>query len=414
MGNNNKTMKIVRLLIIFGLFIFGIVLDISATKPLKQIKINLKTASVASLSEARSIVEKSLKDSLLNGKYELYDLAIQVENKLYNVQNVKLFLKQKYDTIALYKTGYNIVDYARLADSIDMLPDKKGRIKAKYKKENTEQMTRFYPNLYNAGLFYAKKGNYGEVKKYMSKYIDMKDSPILSSSVINNPKIYRAAFWHMMSCFEQKRYKDVFMYSDLAEKDTTNYEIVLRSEVIASDSLADTIRYVDKLWQGIKTASRDRFFFTRLTDYYNLKGDYEKSYLLTDSLMKTDTSEVLYKFAHGVVSFNIAKYDECISVLKSIINADSINSDTYYYIALCYYNKAVDEGQRLNSELSQKEYRKIKKVVTDYYSQSMPYMEKYRSLFPDRKDRWGLPLYKIYLSLNMATKFAEIEKILKK
>jgi len=35
-------------------------------------------------------------------------------------------------------------------------------------------------------------------------------------------------------------------------------------------------------------------------------------------------------------------------------------------------------------------------------------------LRPDRKDAWGLPLYTIYLNLNMGKKFDEIDELMKK
>jgi hypothetical protein len=41
-------------------------------------------------------------------------------------------------------------------------------------------------------------------------------------------------------------------------------------------------------------------------------------------------------------------------------------------------------------------------------------MEKVRELSPDDIDRWGKPLYRIYLNLNMGEKFEEIDELLEK
>jgi hypothetical protein len=42
----------------------------------------------------------------------------------------------------------------------------------------------------------------------------------------------------------------------------------------------------------------------------------------------------------------------------------------------------------------------------------MPYLQKYRTMAPDMQDQWALPLYTIYLNLNMGKEFDEIDKLL--
>ena len=55
-----------------------------------------------------------------------------------------------------------------------------------------------------------------------------------------------------------------------------------------------------------------------------------------------------------------------------------------------------------------------KKKILDYYKKALPYMEKYRVVAPDDKERWAPSLYNIYLKLNMGRKFEEISGILRK
>ena len=48
------------------------------------------------------------------------------------------------------------------------------------------------------------------------------------------------------------------------------------------------------------------------------------------------------------------------------------------------------------------------------YRKCLPYMQEYRKLAPNEKAKWGVPLYTIYLNLNMGREFEEIDKLLKK
>ena len=49
--------------------------------------------------------------------------------------------------------------------------------------------------------------------------------------------------------------------------------------------------------------------------------------------------------------------------------------------------------------------------MVQLYEKSRPYLEQYRQLAPTRADKWSLPLYMIYLNLNMGKEFDEIDKI---
>jgi hypothetical protein len=57
--------------------------------------------------------------------------------------------------------------------------------------------------------------------------------------------------------------------------------------------------------------------------------------------------------------------------------------------------------------------RKHKKQITKMYQQALPYMETYRKLAPQEKQKWGDALYRIYFNLNMGKQFDEIDRILK-
>ena len=54
-----------------------------------------------------------------------------------------------------------------------------------------------------------------------------------------------------------------------------------------------------------------------------------------------------------------------------------------------------------------------KNILSDY-RKALPYLEKYRKLAPDQGSRWAVPLYTIYLNLNMGKEFDEMDKILRK
>ncbi|MBR6945342.1 MAG: hypothetical protein IKH64_05275, partial [Prevotella sp.] len=61
-----------------------------------------------------------------------------------------------------------------------------------------------------------------------------------------------------------------------------------------------------------------------------------------------------------------------------------------------------------------KNTRKQREAIVDKYRKAKPYIEKYRELAPDKKDRWAAALYNVYYNLNMGKEFEEIDKLLRK
>lgn len=56
--------------------------------------------------------------------------------------------------------------------------------------------------------------------------------------------------------------------------------------------------------------------------------------------------------------------------------------------------------------------RKKHDEINALYKQALPYLEKYRKLEPNEVGKWSLPLYTIYLNLNMGNEFDEIDKVM--
>lgn len=405
-----RKVKKIWLFVLIGLFCSD---NLSAHKEYKQIRAFMKANN---LNEAVNVVNKCKKDSTMMNDPELYFLSSDVQRKLNDNQNVRLYLKQPYDTISFFSSIYGIFDDLITADNKESIPDSKGRIHVKRRDKSHSILKMYYPNLFNAGLFFIKKRQYQEADKYFSMYINAAATPIFIADSLQKRdcKIPRAAFWSMTSCYELKDYKGVFKFKNFALRDTVNIELCLQYASMSYAALNDNVRMVKELKNGIRYADKELFFFSHLADYYNLVKDYKSGLTLCDSMLKVDSAQVMYKFAKVVVLFNLKMYDECKVLSKEVIAKDSTNADAYYYIASCFYNQATDIDDNIKSDLSANAYSKEKKKANALFGQSLPYMEQYKKMRPDDTARWAAPLYRIYLSLNMGKQFEEMDSLLKK
>ena len=60
-----------------------------------------------------------------------------------------------------------------------------------------------------------------------------------------------------------------------------------------------------------------------------------------------------------------------------------------------------------------KQSRAKRKQIQTLYQHALPYLEKFRTLAPAQTALWAMPLYTIYLNLNMGKEFEEMDRLMR-
>ena len=164
---------------------------------------------------------------------------------------------------------------------------------------------------------------------------------------------------------------------------------------------------MEALTEGFRRYPKFQFFFPRLIEYYAETGEWSKALEVCDEGLAKDSTNVLYRFSKSSVLLSMKRYDECVAICKSLL----AECDTLYGVhlnaGLAYFNKAVEMEKNISKQPSRR------KEINQLYKEALPYIEKYRAKAPEQKQMWGLPLYTIYLNLNMGKEFEEIDKLMR-
>lgn len=386
--------------------------NLSAQKEYKQIKQYLKQGGT-NLDKVITEIDTLAKNDEFRGEAELYQFAVEAQRGINEVENEKIYLKQKYDTARFFSSILQAFKYSIKVDSIESIPSKSGRVRYKFRSKNRDLLKSYYPNVLNAGLFYLKKREYQKADGFFSMLLSADSLKFLKDGVqtklaLTKPYI---AYWSMLCRYNSEKYNKVFEYSSISKSDEKLYVQSLELMSKSYGKLKEDSAYVKTLLEGIKADYKNPFFYTRLIDYYNANSCYDASLALTDSMLKRDSTDVLYLYAKSVVLISLKRYDESILYSRMLIDRDSLNSDSYYNVGLCYCNKAADVEANLSPNVYSKKYRTEKANIRDYYKNAQPFVEEYRAKMPNAVDKWAPLLYRIYLALNMGKQFDEIEKI---
>ncbi len=327
----------------------------------------------------------------------------------YQAANEKLYLKQKYDTVAFYNLIYKWQEVALAIDTLDMMPDHKGRVKTQYRKDHAEDLNKLRPNIFYGGTFLIRKGNYDRAFDFFDCYINAAQQPLFSAYdyAKKDAKMSDAAYWACYCGYKSRKPAMVLKHAELAMKEEKKAQFTLQYVCEAYQQLKDEENYVKTLSRGFHRFPRYPYFFPRLADYYTMQNRNDSVLAMAEKGLQADGDNTLFLLAKSVALLNLERYEECITSSKELIKVKEKQPEPYLNIATCYLNQALMVEE-------ENEPRKNHDKLVTLYSEAKPYMEKYRTMAPADKSRWAPALYRIYLNLNMGKEFDEIDKLMRK
>ena len=362
------------------------------------------------LEKAQASMEKLLKDSANRSNRKIWGVLFDAVRKQYEQGNEKLYLKQQYDTAKLFNLTRQLFVIAQDLDSVEMIPNKRGKVDFEYRKPHAEYLAHIRGNLYNGGAWFIHKQKYADAYKFFDEYINSAQSQLLRSYKFaeKDKRLPLAAYYAVYSGYKMKDSKATLHHSYEALKDTAHYNYMLQylAETYKLDK--DTARYLATLKDGFKRAPKFPYFFPRLVDYYVDGNQPEAAMKVVDEALAIDPENAIYLYTKSGILLDQGHYKECAELCDKVIAKAPDMAEAYCNAGLAYYNMAVELDK--NTQVSRKRHDEIQ---TDY-QKALPYLVKYRSMAPNEKTKWAFPLYTIYLNLNMGKEFDEIDKLMKK
>ncbi len=357
------------------------------------------------IEQAEKLMTDLLKDKANQENTRIYDIWLQAVEKQYLALNEKMYIKEKVDTTKFFDLAKRMFVVAERLDSIDAKPDKNGKSNPEYRKVNAAKMAGYRPNIYYGGAHHLKKSDFKTALGFFEMYLDCDRQPLFTGYdfMYKDPKMGEVAYWATYCGYRLNDPVLVLRHAATAQRDAQKLEYTLQYMAEAWEKLEDDSMYTATLWQGFKQFTKSNYYFPRLMDYYNTRGNYLMADSVVNEALKTDTLNELYLFAKSTVMLNLKKYGDCLKFSDQLIKLNPNLADIYYNGGIACLNIA----QRMDS-------RKYKKQIKKMYEKAKPYMEKYREMAPDEKDKWAPALYRIYFNLNMGKQFDEIDKLLKR
>lgn len=365
----------------------------------------------SNLDKAESLMRKVVAMPELKSKDRLSCnvLLADIVKKKYENYNESMYLKQLKDTAAMFSSLRNMIDTFESLDSVDAMPDKKGRVQPRFRKKNADYLNKFRSNLMHGAQYYLSGKKYGDAYKCLDTYLDCHVQPLFSAFnyASTDTVASKAAYLAIYCAYKEKDYSGVAKYEKQAldYKEKASFALVILYNCYRDqDKMQQAVGY---LKMGFRNYSENTFFFPRLVDYYASINKLDTVQAIVDKALDIEPGNLFYRLAKNTLQLNQGDYDGCIALGDSIIHSNDKIAEAYFNVGSSYFNKALVRDKQ------GKESRAKRNEVNGFYRQALPYMERFRLLRPRQQKKWIPILYTIYLNLNMGEKFEEIDNLVK-
>ena len=377
---------------------------------------NKKTISLArdyirsgkNLEKAEGLLCELLQDPVYRGNDKIWKMLFDAQQKQYEQFNEKLYLQQNIDTAAFFQVAHRMFNTLEGLDSVEQVPTAKGKIKMKYREQSAAILNQYRPNLFNGGIFFARNQDYQQAYTLLNSYISCAEKPLFKDYhyAEKDANLPVAAYWSVYCGYKMHDAAATLRYATLAEKDQTHADNLLQYLTETYWQQRDTTRYLQILRKGFQSYPHNPFYFSHLVEYYHTLGDDATALDYCNRALQTMPNNVRYRLTKSSLLLNMGRYQECLQLSKKLIAENDTLADAQLYAGLAIFNQTIilDKSQKYNA--------KQRAQILELYREARPYLERYRQLKPDQKKQWALPLYTIYMNLNMEKEFIEMEKLL--
>jgi hypothetical protein len=377
-------------------------------KEISNARANIKRGN--NLENAENAMRNLLKDSANIDNEKIWLTLFDAVKKQYEQLNEKLYLGQQSDTAKFFTNTLHMFDVLESLDSVNANSGKDEKSTPTFRKKHANYLHQYRTNLFGGGGYYLQKNDYANAYNFFKAYLDCAVQPLFSDFDYENTdkRMIDAAYWAVFCGYKLSRPDIVEKYSPIALKNPKT-DVYMQQYIAESYMLKnDTANYRAVLEKGFEKYPNHAYFFPHLAVYYANNGMHKKVLEISERALALNPNNLSALLTRSSALLHEEKYDECVKVADKAISIDNTKAIAYLNAGLAYYNRTIPLTKK------KKHTQQDNAEIITLYKRALPYLAKYRELMPDDKKIWALPLYNIYLNLNMGDEFEDIEKLLTK
>ena len=381
------------------------------------------------LNEARTLIKQAGEHADTSTDPETWKIMGDIGNKAFDNERTKAMLGQNTNDKAMYDgLMESYLPYLK-ADSLAELPDNKGRVRNRVRKDISSILKANHPFYINGGVYYNEQNEYSKAADFFEIYWDIPTLPMFageSNAFVLDSTYQTIKYYAIITTIQAQEHERALKMLERAANEpfieNSAYQESDIYELMASEyiNLGDSAKYLEILYEGADKFPKSKYFIPNLVNVFIRNGQTERALEYLDQAILNDPS--------NACDFNSVKG----ALLAE--RGDYIGAEAEYYKALAQdpnCERALEniarnyilQAQAIKEETAlltnrQQMVENDKKSI-DFYQKSLPYLEKLEELLkgrnaPESENNGVLLLLRnVYYNLSVmgVDKSAELEAI---
>ena len=399
--------------------VFSVVLLLAASFTFAQEKAVKEAKKIANavnpdFAQAEELINGALTNPETKDMAETWNVAGFIQKRRSEKEMESAYLRKPYDTLQVYKSALDMCKYYLKCDELAQIPNEKGKIKNKYRKNNAMAIKGERGNLINGGIQFFNEDKNKEALEYFGMYVSLPSQPMFAEDeeLKADTLLPQIAYYASLAAMKLEDYASVLKYAPAAKDDKEVGKFAMEFVSTALKAQGDTAQWISSLQEGVQKYPEHPFFFGNLIDYYSSNKKFDDAMAFADNMIAKDPANPFNVYVKGYLYHNMEDYDKALEYYKKTIELDPSYAEAYSNIGLIYCLKAQDFSGKATSDVNDPKYQEDMATLKNFYEEAKPYYEKARELKPDQKDLWLNGLYRVYYNLQMGPEYEEIEKLM--
>ena len=399
--------------------VFSVVLLLAASFTFAQEKAVKEAKKIANavnpdFAQAEELINGALTNPETKDMAETWNVAGFIQKRRSEKEMESAYLRKPYDTLQVYKSALDMCKYYLKCDELAQIPNEKGKIKNKYRKNNAMAIKGERGNLINGGIQFFNEDKNKEALEYFGMYVSLPSQPMFAEDeeLKADTLLPQIAYYASLAAMKMEDYASVLKYAPVAQDDKEVGKYAMEFVSTALKAEGDTAKWIVSLQEGVQKYPEHPFFFGNLIDYYSNSKKFDEAMAFADEMIAKDPANPFNTYVKGYLYHNMEDYDKALEFYKKTIELSPDYAEAYSNIGLIYCLKAQDYSAKATSDVNDPKYAEDMAKLKTFYEEAKPYYEKARQLKPDQRELWLNGLYRVYYNLQMGPEYEEIEKLM--
>ena len=346
------------------------------------------------LNEARTLLKQASVNPETANNPETWKLLGDIGNKVFDDERTKAMLGQKSNEKAMYDGLFDSYLPYLKADSLGEIPNEKGKVKNRYRKDIADILKTNHPFYITGGVFYNEAKEFAKAADFFQIYWDIPSLPLYEDKkeqFVLDTTYQTIKYYAIITAIQAEQHERALKMLNRATSESFIENSACKEsdlyELMASEymNLKDTAKYVQALYAGAEKFPGSKYFIPNLINVFIRKGESDKAMQYLDQAIENDpTNACDLNSVKGALLAEKGDYDAAEKEYQNALTQDPNCERALEALAVNYILQAQnikDETATLNDR--QKIMENDKKTV-ELYEKSLPSLEKYTNLLRTR------------------------------